>query len=163
MGQRTDKDAAASKSASVDLSISSVTVAYSGPAVAAPTVNTVHGTEQGNPNTVASHPITQCTVIVREDLSVNDNVILNVTLPFGVKVQQKPPNASTSPGPDVHVPSDGVIHIPIGHMSPGQSVTIQFTYNTPGSTSVINEVSANVKGDKPESNLNNNTRSAILH
>jgi uncharacterized protein DUF11 len=163
MAQRTEKDPTASKSAVADLSIASVTLAYTGPTLPAPTVNTAHGTEQGNPNTAASHPITQCTVVVHEDFNEDDDVILNVTLPLGVKVQQKPPNATTGPGPDYHASFDGIIHMPIGHMTAGQSITLQFTYTTPATgTSTRNEVSATVKGSKPDSNATNNSRSANL-
>lgn len=143
-----------------DLSIASVTVAYP-TASKAPTVNTARGVEQGNPNTAAANPVTQCTVVVHADAGYDDEVMLDVTLPVGVKIQQKPANATTGPCADYHMQCDGAIHIPLGHLEPGQSVTTQFTYSTPGG-SQRNEVTASVKGARPETNTSNNTRTAGL-
>lgn len=151
------------KESRIDLSILSVTVVYPTPSKA-PTVNTAHGVEQGNPNSAAANPVTQCTVIVRADAGADDQVVLDVTLPVGVKIQQKPANATTGPCADYHMQCDGAIHIPLGHLEPGQSVTTQFTYTTPPTTGGLrNEVTASVKGARPETNLSNNSRSAILH
>jgi hypothetical protein len=160
IGQRAEKDAA-SKSAAPDLSIPSVSLSYPG-GTKAPTVNTARGTEQGNPNSVAAHPVTQCIVVVHSDEGPEEDVMLDVTLPSAVKVQQKPANATTTPGADYHIQSDGAIHIPIGHLNAGQSITVQFTYSTPAGTGVFNQVTASVKGSRPETNTSNNTRSATL-
>lgn len=151
------------KESRVDLSILSITVLY--PAAAKPpTLNTAHGTVQGNPNTAAANPVTQCTVIIHADSGADDQVMLDVTLPLGVKIQQKPANATTGPCADYRMQCDGAIHIPIGHLEPGQSVTAQFTYSTPPTgPGLRNEVTASVKGARPESNLSNNSRSAGLH
>jgi hypothetical protein len=146
-----------------DLSIVSVAVVY--PQAAKPlTLNTAHGTVQGNPNAAAANPITQCTVIVRADSGADDQVIVDVTLPLGVKIQQAPPNASTGPCADYHMQCDGALHVPIGHLEPGQSVTVQFTYSTPQTgPGLRNAVTVSIKGNRPESNMNNNSRSATLH
>jgi hypothetical protein len=162
MGQRTAKDAATSKDAVPDLSISSVSLSYPG-GTKAPTLNTAHGTEQGNPNSPGAHPITQCIVVMHSDDGPKEDVVLTVELPTGVKVQQKPANATTTPGADYHIQSDGSIHIPIGHLNAGQSITVQFSYSTPPTgPGLFNQVTASVKGSKPESNMSNNTRSATL-
>jgi len=151
------------KESRVDLSILSVTVAYPTPSKA-PTVNTARGVEQGNPNSAAANPITQCTVVVHGDGGADDEVMLDVTLPIGVKIQQKPANATTGPCADYHMQCDGAIHIPLGHLEPGQSVTTQFTYSTPPTgPGLRNEVMASVKGARPETNTSNNSRSASLH
>jgi hypothetical protein len=150
------------KESRTDLSIVSVTVAYP-TASKTPTLNTARGTVEGNPNSAAANPVTQCTVVVRADSGADDQVMLDVTLPVGVKVQQKPANATTGPCADFHIQCDGSIHILLGHLEPGQSVTTQFTYTTPPTGgSLRNEVTASVKGVRPESNMANNSRSAGL-
>jgi hypothetical protein len=140
-----------------DLSIVSVTLTYPTPATV-PTRTTSTGTAQGK----AVNPITQCTVNLTVTGNDDGNVVLTVTLPSGVKVQQMPAGATTSVGPDYNPSFDGSIKIPVGTMRMGQTVSLQFTYLTPTSTSIFNSVTATVKGDKAESNTSNNTRSASL-
>jgi hypothetical protein len=145
-----------------DLSIVSLAVVY--PQVARPaTLNTAHGTVQGNPNAAAANPITQCTVIVRADSGADDQVTVDVTLPVGVKIQQAPANATKGPCADYRMACDGSLHLPIGHLEARQSVTIQFTYTTPQTGAGLrNAVTVSVKGSRPESNMSNNTKSATL-
>ena len=137
-----------------DLSIVSIAVAH--PQVAKPAALTsARGTAPSNPNTAPVNPVTQCTVIVRVDSAADDQVTIDVTLPPGVKIQQAPANTTMG---------NGIIHIPIGHLAPGQTVTTQFTYTTPqAGAGLRNAVTASVNGNRPESNLNNNTRSAVLN
>ncbi|MDP4218302.1 MAG: hypothetical protein Q8927_19035 [Bacteroidota bacterium] len=146
-----------------DLKIVSVSVVY--PQAAKPiTLNTARGTVQGNPNSAAANPLTQCTVVIRADSAADDEVMVDVTLPVGVKIQQAPPNASTGPCADYHMQCDGAIHLPLGHLTPGQTVTTQFTYSTPPTGgSLRNAVTVHVKGSRPESNMSNNSGSATLH
>jgi hypothetical protein len=150
------------ESKTTDLSIASVTVVY--PTVSTPpTLNTPRGTVQGNPNSATANPVTQCTVVVHADAGPDDQVVLDVTLPVGVKVRQKPANATCSACADYRMQCDGAIHVPIGHLEPGQSMTVQFTYTTPPTGGGLrNEVTASVKGARPETNVSNNTQSASL-
>jgi len=140
-----------------DLSIASLLLTHPTPTTVA-TRTTSTGTAQGK----AVNPITQCTVNLTVTGNDDANVVLTVTLPSGVKVQQMPAGATTSPGPDYNANFDGSIKIPAGTMRIGQTVTLQFTYLTPTSTSVFNSVTATVKGDKAEAITSNNTRSATL-
>jgi hypothetical protein len=140
-----------------DLSIASVSLTYPTPATV-PTRATSTGTAQGK----AVNPVTQCTVNLTVTGNDDGNVVLTVTLPSGVKVQQMPAGATTTIGPDYNSSFDGSIKIPVGTMRVGQTVSLQFTYLTPTSTSIFNSVTATVKGDKAESNTSNNTRSASL-
>lgn len=144
-----------------DLSIVSVAVAYPGPAKP-PTVNTARGPVSGDPNSAAANPVTLCTVTINDALSDDDNVVVNVTLPMGVKVQQSPAGSTVSPGPDYHANFDGAIHIPVGSMRMGQTVSVQFTYSTPTVASIRNSVTASVTGSKPDANGSNNSRQATL-
>ena len=144
-----------------DLSIVSVSVIYPGPSRPA-TLRTANGTVSGNPNSAAANPVTQCTVTINDALADDDNVIVNVTLPMGVKVQQSPAGSTVSPGPDYHANFDGFVHIPVGTMRMGQTVTVQFTYSTPTVTSIRNSVIASVTGSKPDANASNNSQQATL-
>jgi hypothetical protein len=135
-----------------DLSI--VSIAVVNPHVAKPaTLTAARGAVPANPSTPTANPITQCTVTVRADSAADDQVTIDVTLPPGVKIQQAPANATVGAG---------ILHILIGHLAPGQTATTQFTYSTPTvGAGLRNAVTASVKGSRPESNLNNNTRSAF--
>ena len=159
MAQKTARNAESDKNP--DLSIVSVTVAYPGPAKV-PTVNTARGPVASNPNGAAANPVTQCTVTINDALADDDNVVVNVTLPMGVKVQQSPAGSTVSPGPDYHANFDGAIHIPVGNMRMGQTISVQFTYGTPTVTSIRNSVTASVTGSKPDANGANNSRQATL-
>lgn len=144
-----------------DLSILSVSVKYPGPAKPV-TLRTANGTVSGNPNSAAANPVTQCTVTISDALAPDDNIVVNVTLPMGVKVQQMPTGSTVSPGPDYHANFDGAIHIPVGPMRAGQTVSVQFTYSTPTVTSIRNSVTASVTGSKPDANGSNNSQQATL-
>jgi hypothetical protein len=145
-----------------DLSIVSVSVVYP-TASQAPTLTTPRGTVQGNPSSASANPITRCTVVIKVDSNADDQVMLDVTLPVGVKIQDKPANATTGPCADYKMQCDGAIHILLGHLEPGKPVTTSFSYTTPPTGgSLRNEVLVSVKGEKPESNVSNNSRSASL-
>ncbi|MDP4216401.1 MAG: hypothetical protein Q8927_09380 [Bacteroidota bacterium] len=145
-----------------DLRISSMTLTHATIPRQTPILNNPNGSQQGSANTSSSNPAVECSIVLNDEFSEQDSIVIELGIPVGATILQLPTNGLLETG-SMPVRNALVIaspaHIVIGHMNAGQVMTIQFTFAT--NTSPV-KVWAHAVGKYAEPAWKNNYGQATL-
>jgi hypothetical protein len=116
-----------------DLRISSMSLTHATISKQTPIVTNPNGSQQGPANSSSPNPAVQCSIVLNNDISEDDSVVIELGIPVGATILQLPSNGLLQTG-STPVRNALVIaspaHIVIGHMNAGQVMTIVFTFAT---------------------------------
>jgi hypothetical protein len=145
-----------------DLRISSLSLTHAAISKQPPIVASPNGGQQGPANTSSPNPAVQCSIVLNDDFSEQDSIVIEMGLPVGATILQLPSNGTLDAGfTQIRNAVVGAtpVHIRIGHMNAGQVMTVQFSFAT--NTSPV-KVWAHAVGKYNETAWKNNYGQATL-